>query len=84
VAGCSVADDFTHPMGDAAEAALHAAALNTGRAAPSCPAAGGSSRTTVKASFDADGGLSLAVSNRRHARTTSSEWVSSISRKARA
>jgi hypothetical protein len=63
VAGCSVADDFTHPMGDAAEGRIAAALSFRASNNLSCPAASGSSPPQLsKASFNADEGLSLAVS----------------------
>jgi carboxyl-terminal processing protease len=63
VAGCSVADDFTHPMGDVGEARIATAMSFRASNNQSCPAASGFSPPQVsKASFNSSGGLALAVS----------------------
>jgi len=62
VAGCSVADDFTHAMGDASEARIAAALAFRASNNQTCPVASGSSAPRLaKSSFDFAGG-GLAVS----------------------
>jgi carboxyl-terminal processing protease len=63
VAGCSVADDFTHPMGDVGEGRIATALAFRASNNQSCPAASGSAPPTIsKASSVADVDPTLEVS----------------------
>ena len=63
VPGCSVADDFTHAMGDAAEGRIAAALAFRASNNQSCPLASGDSQPRVgKMNLDRGNGPSLAVS----------------------
>jgi carboxyl-terminal processing protease len=63
VAGCSVADDFTHAMGDAAEGRVAAALAFRASNNQACPAASGFAPPIVsKSSLFSDGNLGLEVS----------------------
>jgi len=63
VPGCSVADDFTHAMGDANEGRIAAALALRASNNQTCPAASGISAPQVmKASMDLEGDYGLAVS----------------------
>ena len=63
VAGCSVADDFAHPMGDVGEGRIAAALAFRASNNQTCPVASGVSPPTIsKASTFADAGETLEVS----------------------
>ncbi len=63
VPGCSVADDFTHAMGDTGEARIAAALAFRASNNQTCPVASGSSSPRLaKSSLDFAGALGLTVS----------------------
>jgi hypothetical protein len=63
VAGCSIADDFAHPMGDSAEGRIATALSFRASNNQSCPAATGDSLPRVgKMTPQYEGDLGLAVS----------------------
>ena len=63
VAGCSVGDDFTHPLGNAAEARIAAALAFRASNNQTCPVASGAGPPRLsKASFASDDDSSLEVS----------------------
>ena len=63
VAGCSVADDFAHGMGDVAEGRIATALSFRASNNQTCPSPSGDSLPRVaKSSLDLEGGLGLAVS----------------------
>jgi carboxyl-terminal processing protease len=63
VPGCSVADDFTHALGDQAEGRIAAALALRASNNQTCPAASGDSQPRVgKMSASQENGLGLAVS----------------------
>jgi C-terminal processing protease CtpA/Prc len=59
VPGCSVADDFTHALGDSNEARVSAALGYRVNGAASCPAASGFGRATVKQAREPSPGLTV-------------------------
>jgi len=63
VPGCSVADDFTHAMGDPAEGRIAVALAFRASNNQTCPLASGDSQPRVgKLNLDGDNGIGLAIS----------------------